>query len=43
MSDDVSRTLTVELEVDTRGRVTGPTDWVKRRVNVGRLLGAGRG
>ncbi len=35
--------LTIELEIDPKGRVTGAVAWPQLRVNLGRLLGAGRG
>ena len=34
--------LTLELEVNTKGRVTGATAWPQLRVNVNRVLGVGR-
>ncbi len=35
--------LTVEVEVDGRGRVTGATAWLQNQINVNKLLGVGRG
>ena len=36
--------LTLELEIDTKGRVTGAMAWPQLRVNVNRVLGvSGRG
>jgi hypothetical protein len=35
--------LTLELEIDTKGRVVGGVAWPQLRVNVGKLLGVGRG
>ena len=36
--------LTLELEIDSKGRVTGATAWPQLRVNMGRVLGvSGRG
>lgn len=32
-------TLTVEIEVDTRGTVSGAVAWVQLRVNMNRVLG----
>ena len=38
------RLLTVEVEVDGKGRVTGATAWLQKQINVNRLLGvSGRG
>ncbi len=37
------RLLTVEVEVDGRGRVTGATAWLQNQINVNRVLGVGRG
>ena len=36
------RALTVEVELDARGNVTGAVAWTQLRVNVNRLLGVGR-
>ena len=33
--------LTLELEVNTKGRVTGATAWPQLRLNMGRVLGVG--
>ena len=35
--------LTLELEIDSKGRVVGGVAWPQLRVNVSKLLGAGRG
>ena len=35
-------TLTVEIELDTRGRVAGAVVCTQLRVNLGKLLGVGR-
>ncbi len=37
------RVVTIELEVADGRRVTGGTAWIERRVNLGKLLGVGRG
>ena len=31
--------LTIELEIDSKGRVTGGVAWPQLRVNLGKLLG----
>ncbi len=35
--------LTLELEIDSKGRVTGATAWPQLRLNMNRVLGVGRG
>ncbi len=35
--------LTVELEISSKGQVTGAAAWPQLRVNVNKLVGAGRG
>ena len=35
--------LTVELEVDSKGKVIGGVAWPQLRLNVNKLVGAGRG
>ena len=35
--------LTLELEIDGRGRVTGGVAWTQLRINTNKLLGVGRG
>ena len=37
------RLLTVEVEVDGKGRVTGATAWLQNQINVNKLLAVGRG
>ena len=37
------RRLTIELEVVNGYRVTGGVAWIERGVNLGKLLGVGRG
>ncbi len=37
------RALTVEVELDARGNVSGAVAWLQHRVNLGKLLGVGRG
>ena len=37
------RALTVEVELNTRGNVSGAVAWLQHRVNLGKLLGVGRG
>ena len=37
------RVVTIELEVDSRSRVTGGTAWIQRIVSLPKLLGVGRG
>ena len=34
--------LTLELEVNSQGQVTGATAWPQLRLNMGRVLGVGR-
>ncbi len=33
------RLLTVEVEIDGKGRVTGATAWLQNQINVNRVLG----
>ena len=35
--------LTVELELDTKGRVVGGVAWPQLRINTNKVLGVGRG
>ncbi len=35
--------LTIEFEISTKGEVTHATAWPQLRVNVNKLVGAGRG
>ncbi len=42
-ADSRLRLLTVEVEIDGKGRVVGATAWLQNQINVNRLLGVGRG
>jgi hypothetical protein len=35
--------LTIELELDTKGRVVGGVAWPQLRINTNKVLGVGRG
>ena len=35
--------LTLELEIDSKGRVVGGEAWLQLRLNMNRVLGVGRG